>query len=152
MELNKSTSHATSGAKVTSHYWGYRELSFDETAAVAGGGDFSGDGFDSSSNGGSGNSNATGNQAAAATANAGTNAEQALALAYQTQAITAGPRNFNAPVSQGGSVLGSFFGSYRAGTVGPTGSTQTPSPSPNYDAFGNQQGGGTSGSSDRSDR
>jgi hypothetical protein len=37
MELNTSTSHATSGAKVTSHYWGYRELSAGEVLAVAGG-------------------------------------------------------------------------------------------------------------------
>jgi hypothetical protein len=30
---------------VTSHYWGYRELTTDEINAVGGGGDFSGDGF-----------------------------------------------------------------------------------------------------------
>jgi hypothetical protein len=68
MELNTTTSHAISEAKVTSHYWGYRELSANEVLAGNGAGDFSGDGFDSGSNGGSANGNAIGNQAAAATA------------------------------------------------------------------------------------
>lgn len=66
--MNTTTSHATSGAKVTSAYWGYRELSADEVIAVAGGGDFSGDGFDGGGKNGCGSSeNATGNQAALAT-------------------------------------------------------------------------------------
>jgi hypothetical protein len=68
MEISTTTSYATSEAKVTSHYWGYRELTADEVSAVAGGGDFSGDGFDSGGKNGCGsNENATGNQAAAAT-------------------------------------------------------------------------------------
>jgi hypothetical protein len=66
MEISTTTSHATSEAKVTSHYWGYRELTADEVSAVAGGGDFSGDGFDGSSNASS-NGNSIGNQASAAT-------------------------------------------------------------------------------------
>lgn len=43
MEISTTTSHATSGAKVTSHYWGYREMTADEVSAVSGGdiGDYS---------------------------------------------------------------------------------------------------------------
>ncbi len=37
MEISTTTSHATSEAKVTSVYWGYRELTADEICAVAGG-------------------------------------------------------------------------------------------------------------------
>ena len=42
MEISTTTSHATGEAKVTSHYWGYRELSADEVYAVAGGYDGNG--------------------------------------------------------------------------------------------------------------
>ena len=42
MELNTTTSHPTSEAKVTSHYWGYRELTANEVTVVAGGYDGNG--------------------------------------------------------------------------------------------------------------
>jgi hypothetical protein len=88
MELNTNTSHATSGAKVTSHYWGYRELSADEVCAVSGGGDFSGDGFDSSGPNGCGsNSNATGNQAAQSTQCQNDADARAVALGRQVMSI-----------------------------------------------------------------
>ena len=38
MEM-KSTSQPTGEAKVTTHYWGYRELSAEEVTKVAGGDD-----------------------------------------------------------------------------------------------------------------
>lgn len=66
----------------TTHYWGYRELSTEEISVVGGGGDFSGDGFDSGGANGCGSSeNATGNQAAAATASMAAAAECDLARA-----------------------------------------------------------------------
>ncbi len=61
MELNTTTSHATSEAKVTSAYWGYRELTADEISAVAGGdiGDYA-DGGDRGYGAGPGGGNAGG--------------------------------------------------------------------------------------------
>lgn len=53
MEISTTTSHATSEAKVTSHYWGYRELTDCEISAVSGG-DGSGDGSDGGDAGGDG--------------------------------------------------------------------------------------------------
>ncbi len=57
METSITTSRATSEAKVTSHYWGYRELTADEVSAVAGGYDGNGgpgsDSPDSNNAGGS---------------------------------------------------------------------------------------------------
>ena len=61
MEISTTTSHATSDAKVTSHYWGYRELTADEVSAVAGGdiGDYA-DGGDRGYGAGPGGGNSGG--------------------------------------------------------------------------------------------
>ena len=70
MELNTTTSHATSEAKVTSAYWGYRELTADEVSAVAGGDDGDGGSADSGDWGDSGGyaGNTAGTEVADATA------------------------------------------------------------------------------------
>jgi hypothetical protein len=61
MEIITTTSHATSEAKVTSHYWGYRELTADEASAVSGGdiGDYA-DGGDRGYGAGPGDGNSGG--------------------------------------------------------------------------------------------
>lgn len=71
--------------------------------------------------------------------------DQALALANMFGNITAGPRSFNNPVSQGGSVLGAGLNGVRSGLFGSRSGPEAESPAPNYDAFGNQQAGGTFG-------
>ena len=102
MEISTTTSHATSEAKVTSHYWGYRELTADEVSAVAGGYDGNGgpgsDSPDSNNAGGS-----AGSAESMATAQA--EADRALALAQLTGNITT-----RAPLS-GFNLLNNFVNS-----------------------------------------
>ncbi len=133
METSTTTSRATGEAKVTSHYWGYRELTADEISAVAGGdiGDYA-DGGDRGYGPGceSGNSS-----------NCISTAQQ-LGLVNQTQAITGGPARLGSPISQGGGVFGAFFGSVRAGTLSnpPSPASTSTTASPGLDALGNQTG------------
>jgi hypothetical protein len=133
MEISTTTSHATGEAKVTSHYWGYRELTAAEALAVSGGdiGDYANGG-----DRGYGPGCESGNSS-----NCISTAQQ-LGLVNQTQAITAGPTTLGSPVSQGGGVFGAFFGSVRAGTLS-NNPNPAPSPatsSPATDALGNQTG------------
>jgi hypothetical protein len=133
MEISTTTSHATSEAKVTSHYWGYRELTADEVSAVAGGdiGDYA-DGGDRGYGPGCESGNASNCISTA----------QSIGLVNQTQAITGGPARLGSPVSQGAGVFGAFFGSVRAGTLS-NNPNPAPSPatsSPATDALGNQTG------------
>ena len=85
METSTTTSHATSEAKVTSHYWGYRELTADEVSVVTGG--YDGNGGPGS---GSPDSNNAGGSAGSAESMAAAQAEadQALALAQLAIGIT----------------------------------------------------------------
>jgi hypothetical protein len=85
METSTTTSHATCEAKVTSHYWGYRELTADEVSAVAGGYDGNGGpGSDSPDSNNAGGSAGSSESMAAAQAEA----DRALALSQLTGNIT----------------------------------------------------------------
>ena len=89
MELNTTTSHATSEAKVTSAYWGYRELTADEICAVAGGdiGDYA-DGGDRGYGGGdsSASSGSASCESPAAAAARAAGYEKCDALGFAAQA------------------------------------------------------------------
>jgi hypothetical protein len=83
MEISTTTSHATSEAKVTSHYWGCRELTADEVSAVSGG--YDGDGGSADSGGDWGDSGGyAGNTAGTEVADATAAASQDVAGTFCT--------------------------------------------------------------------
>ena len=85
METSTTTSHATSEAKVTSAYWGYRELTADEVSAVAGGDDGDGGSADSGDSGDWGDSGGyAGNTAGTEVADATAAASQDVAGTFCT--------------------------------------------------------------------
>lgn len=136
MEISTTTSHATSEAKVTSHYWGYRELTADEVSAVSGGdiGDYA-DGGDRGYGAGPGGGNSGG----------GTGGSLASAVGSGMGAIAAAGALATATGPAGAAIAGIAAVGAAISSVGnqPTGPKSEPvGGNGGYDQLGNQTGTG----------